>query len=331
MAKNQILTSSDHHANWNALDELFQIAQEKEIPFVINGDIIGDYNFDEIKSQLNLKYPYEVLREPLEEITKELTISTNTMRLKALYQIIIKFHAKILAKLIDKYQVKTYFLLGNHEPANFVDLTIQYLENKSLLKDLGKIEKIENANGIRIAGIPNVCAIMPFISDIFTDEETLKMFPHQMEDKPLLFKNITKEYLTNSTEHLYDSDWIRIMKDENDFPELDIFFTHGQIGIGAWRDDKQASEMPTLHAAAKLSEISKLTIDGHLHSTHQMKNPLDKETIRAVGNKGFILTKKENGEIEKELIKVDAPYDNRGKVNLNHLDLEQEIFNELLN
>ena len=64
---NQILTSSDHHANWEALEELFKIANQKNIPFIINGDIIGDYNFEQIKDELNLKFPNEISTQVLQE------------------------------------------------------------------------------------------------------------------------------------------------------------------------------------------------------------------------------------------------------------------------
>jgi hypothetical protein len=328
MTKNQILTSSDHHANWDALEKLFQIAKEKEIPFVINGDIIGDYNFDDIKEELSLRYPSEIFGN---DFQTEMKKSTNILKLKSLYQIIIKTHAEKLGKLIEKYNVETYFLLGNHEPENFVDLTISKMKNKDLLKDLGKIKRIKEVNGIRIAGIPNVSAIMHFIYEIYSDSEINKMFNHQTgKTRPIVFRNVTKENIELSKGHENDEDWIRIMNDEDhENPDLDIFFTHGQVGTGAWRDDKICNEMPTLHASAKLSSISKLTIDGHLHTTHEMTNPLGKKTLRAVGNKGFLLTKNEYEEIEKELIEVDAEYDTRGKINLSHLNLEEEILNEM--
>lgn len=397
MTKNQILCSSDHHANWEALDKLYLIAKEKQIPFVINGDIIGDYNFEELKTNLDLKYPYEIenqilqknlsneifekyityiqikqnggdpsfllkqipehlqqnainqLKEIITQIeTKEFQNkikqilklnkfepieSEHKIKIKSLYNIIIKFHAKKLAELIEKHQVKTYFLLGNHEPENFVNLTKQNLkpENQHLLQNLGEINKIENANGINIAGVSNVRALMPFLHNIYNESELNKLFPHQLgQNRPILFKNVTSEHLQSSKEHTKDFDWIRIMENDNDKnQELDIFFTHGQIGIGAWRDEKQCNEMPTLHVAAMLSELAKLTVDGHLHTTHQMKNPLNKETIRAVGNKAFILTKTKDNEIQKELLEVDAPYDTRGKINLEHLNIEKEILKEI--
>lgn len=399
---NQILTSSDHHANWEALEELFKIANQKNIPFVINGDIIGDYNFEEIKDKLNLKFPYEISNLILEEnLGEELfekyiaysqieqsggdvsrllhqvpdhlkqnaienfqkiinqiqteefqnklnlifknnptehIISEHNIKLKSLYQIIVKLHAKKLAELINKYKVQTYFLLGNHEPINFVNLTKQELNklnpnNNNLLKDLGQINQIENANGINIAGVPNVCALMPFLTQIYNNEELDKMFSHQRgQSRPILFGDI-KNKSKLSDDYTKDFDWIRIMENkqnpENKDKQIDIFFTHGQVGRGAWRDDKFANEMPTLHVAAMLSELSQITIDGHLHTTHQMINDLEKPTIRAVGNKAFLLTKNKNNKIEKELIEVNAQYDSRGKIDLNQIDLHKEILNEI--
>ncbi len=393
---NQLLTSSDHHANWTALNELFKIAKQKNIPFVINGDIIGDYNFETIKEELNLKFPNEIseltLKENLSEelfetyitysqiqqaggdasrllhqvpqhlqqqaINKlndviktvqteqfqnninnilknnptEHIISEHKIKLQTLYQIIVKLHAKKLAELITKHQVKTYFLLGNHEPINFVNLTKQFLSEKDqkLLIDLTSINKIQNANGIKIAGVPNVCALMPFLTEIYEESELDKMFSHQRgQQRPILFGNIKNKINDkNNTEHTTDFDWIRIM--ENNTQEFDVFFTHGQVGKGAWRDDKYCNEMPTLHVAAMLSELSQITIDGHLHTTHQMTNDLGKQTLRAVGNKGFILTKNEKtNTIEKELIETTAEYDSRGKIDLKDLDMHNEILTEV--
>lgn len=330
MVKNQILTSSDHHANWDALEKLFEIAKIRDIPFVINGDIIGDYNFEHLRENLNLRYSDEFPNPS--EITASMQILMHRTKLKKLYELIITIHAEKLAHLIDKYEVLTYFLIGNHEPIHFVELVKLKLKNKNLIKDVGKLEKIEEINGVRIAGIPNVCALMPFLSEIYSDNEINQIFSHQTGTKrPILFGNVTKEHLLNSEEHLTDPDWIRIMTHENHSnPDLDVFFSHGQIGIGAWRDSKFCDEMPTLHAAAALSNHAKITIDAHLHSTHEMKNSLGKETIRAVGNKGFLLTKNDYGEIEKELVSVDAPYDSRGKIDLSHLDLEEVIQSNII-
>lgn len=394
MTENQILVSSDHHANWDALEKLFQIAKEKEIPFVINGDIIGDYNFEQLAGELNLKFPYEIQNEKLqkmlgeeifeqymlysqikqnggdasfllrqipeylqqETIAKikgtisyiesqefqnkiknlnlekktEHIISNHKIQLKALYKLIVKFHAKDFAELIDKYKTKTYFLNGNHEPIYFQNLVKQFLKNKELLVDLNHTNGIQNANGITLAGISNVSALMPFLNQIFNSKELNKDFSHQRGiERPILFRNVTEENLINSKDHEKDFEWLKIMPKGKE--EFDVFLTHGQVGIGAWRDTKQCNEMPTLHIAAMLSSLAKLTIDGHLHTTHQMKNPLNKETIRAVGNKAFLLTKNNDGEIQKELIEVDAEYDSRGKYNFSNHNLKELILNEVFN
>ncbi|MDA3856041.1 MAG: metallophosphoesterase family protein [Candidatus Woesearchaeota archaeon] len=72
MNKNKLLVSSDHHANWEALEKLFEYAKINKIPFVINGDVIGDYNFEELAKSLDLKFPYEITNEkPNELLTSE--------------------------------------------------------------------------------------------------------------------------------------------------------------------------------------------------------------------------------------------------------------------
>lgn len=392
MTTNQILISSDHHANWDALEKLFQIAEEKNIPFIINGDIIGDYHFEDLASNLELKFPHEIREDKLKEsLGKEIfekymiyseivqnngdmssllrqtpehlreksiekirgiveyiessafkekmknvninseynsIISNHKIQLRALYETIIKFHAKDLANLIDTYKVETYFLNGNHEPVYFPKMVNNYLENKNLFKDLGEENGIIDINGMRVCGVSNVCSLMPFLEDLYSKTELDRDFSHQRgENRPLLYGNVNNEHLLSSNAHTSDSDWVRIMKNKKE--NFDLFVTHGQIGIGAWRSDKNASEMPTLHVAAMLSSLSKLTVDGHLHSTHQMKNPLGRDTIRAVGNSAFLLTK-EGEEIKKEKISVDAPYDNRGKYDFENVDLKKLISEKIV-
>ena len=57
---NAFITSSDHHAHFDCLEEIFKTAKEKEIPFVCGGDIIGDYNFENIVHLLGYRMPNEI-------------------------------------------------------------------------------------------------------------------------------------------------------------------------------------------------------------------------------------------------------------------------------
>ncbi len=57
---NAFITSSDHHAHFECLDEIYKIAKEREIPFVCGGDIIGDYNFENISHLLGYRMPSEI-------------------------------------------------------------------------------------------------------------------------------------------------------------------------------------------------------------------------------------------------------------------------------
>lgn len=387
---NAFITSSDHHAHFECLDEIYKIAKEKEIPFVCGGDIIGDYNFENISHLLGYKMPSEipglilkrdlsqedisiysqyqrfsqfgttiedviqnisnhqqltdVMKEQITSLFKEVqekqidskvkeiieknstTIQTITsemrIKLQLLFQIILELHAKQLAELIDKYQVTTYFLNGNHEPAQFPQLVKSLVKNKKLFIDLGAEQGVSNINGITIAGVSNVNALMPHLHEIYLPQELNSLFIHQRARRAIVPGEPKIEFL--NTEQTIkdleqDFDWQRLKG--NEIKDLDVFISHGQVGQGAWRDDKKANLMPTLLIAAKLSSLSKLTIDCHLHTTYEMKNSLGVKTIRAVGNKAYIVSKNQDlGDLETELVEFNKEYNSRGEI---MLDLEQ--------
>lgn len=387
---NAFITSSDHHAHFECLDEIYKIAKEREIPFVCGGDIIGDYNFENISHLLGYRMPSEipglilkrdlsqediniysqyqrfsqfgttiedviqnisnhqqltdVMKEQITSLFKEVqekqidskvkeiieknstTIQTITsemrIKLQLLFQIILELHAKQLAELIDKYQVTTYFLNGNHEPAQFPQLVKSLVKNKKLFIDLGAEQGVSNINGITIAGVSNVNALMPHLHEIYLPQELNSLFIHQRARRAIVPGEPKIEFL--NTEQTIkdleqDFDWQRLKG--NEIKDLDVFISHGQVGQGAWRDDKKANLMPTLLVAAKLSSLSKLTIDCHLHTTYEMKNSLGVKTIRAVGNKAYIVSKNQDlGDLETELVEFNKEYNSRGEI---MLDLEQ--------
>lgn len=324
--QNQLLISSDHHANWDALEKLFQLAKEKKIPFIINGDIVGDYNFEQLAINLNYKLPYYV--NPAGQLVKIKISQQDQKQLRALYVCILEAHAKKLAQFIEQYQTKVYYLNGNHEPNNFVEIVKLHLKSKEQITDLGTEQGITNINGIKIAGISNVNALMPFLGQIYDDEKLDRMFSHQRSNRAILHENVTPGGIAQSELEIQkDTDWIRISNQSN-INDLDIFITHGQIGRGAWRADRQANEMPTLAVAAKLSSIAKITIDGHLHTTFGMRGPFDKPILRAVGNQGLLISK-ENNNMNYEKIKVDAEYDGRHGMEFNINELQKEITKKL--
>ncbi|MFT4311291.1 MAG: metallophosphoesterase [Candidatus Woesearchaeota archaeon] len=289
----KILTSSDHHGNWESLEHWFKYASKHNLPFIIPGDVVGDYNFEELAIKKGLKLPNIQIE------------NENTKKLKKLFNQILEYHAKKLANLIEKYKVKTYFLLGNHEPIYFPELVNKNLKQKELFIDLLKEKGLTKINGFKICAISNTYQLMYFLSYIYTEKELEEMFPHQLMQRPTII-NFNKEKLKEYKEPYEDPDWIRINQDEID--DLDIFITHGQIGRGAWRKEKYATELPTLLSAAKLSAKAKITIDAHLHTTHTMRNCLEKPTIRAVGNKAFLIEKDKENQLSIEELECDAPY-----------------------
>ena len=387
---NAFITSSDHHAHFDCLEEIFKTAKEKEIPFVCGGDIIGDYNFENIVHLLGYRMPSEIpglilqrdmekediqtyseyqrlaqfgttaldviqkisshqqlsdemkeqitslfkqiqekqLETKVKEIIKKNATSIQTItsemriKLQLLFQIILEVHAQKLAELINKYQVTTYFLNGNHEPAQFPQLVKSLVNNKELFIDLGAEQGISNINGLSVAGVSNVNALMPHLHEIYLPQELDSLFIHQRARRAVVPFEPKREFLDNEQTKKdleQDFDWQRLNGSE--IKNLDVFISHGQVGQGAWKDGKKANLMPTLLVAAKLSSLSKLTIDCHLHTTYEMKNSLGVNTIRAVGNKAYIVSREENsGNLNTELIEFDTPYNARGEI---MLDLEQ--------
>ena len=291
--ENAILTSSDHHANWEALEYWFKVAQEKSVPFVINGDVVGDYNFEGVALNMGLTVP-----------DKYSPTYKHNGALKELYRAMIALHAKKLAELIDKYNVLTVFLLGNHEPVFFCNLVKYFLKNKDLFIDLNSHKGVLDLNGIMVAGIPNTGHLQSYCHGILSDGEISRVFAHLRTQRDLI-SNFDKDKIESLNDPVRDVDWQRIFGDSP--RNIDVFFTHGQIGRGAWREDKFADEMPTLVAAAKLSLLSKLTIDAHLHTSHKMKNVLGRPTLRAVGNNALLLFKEDNNMFFEEL-SCDAPF-----------------------
>lgn len=394
--KNAIFCSSDHHANWKCLEGLFEIAKKKKVPFVINGDLIGDYNFEEIVRSLGLLFPYEVsalkvqnclsndeieqistyqfleknnmnfdcILNQVEESQKENVtnqledmvdfiesedfqcklediqefceveskpqISENKLKLRALYKIIVNEHAKLLATLIDKYKVETYFVLGNHEPFDFCSIVKKFLKNKELFFDLTSQKGICEVNGVKICAVSNVKALMPFLNHIYSEKELDSMFFHQRgQEREILFRNVNVESL-DEKKCENDIDFQRIVKNSEDICDLDVFFTHGQIGQGAWSKDRKANEMPTLHIAGILSNYAKITVDGHLHTSFEMQSPFSKPLIRAVGNKGYLIKKDSKTNLSYELLDVNFKYNNRGGLEFRDLEvLKKEILKEI--
>lgn len=386
---NSFITSSDHHAHFDCLEEIYKYAKEKDLPFVCGGDIIGDYNFENIVHLLGYRMPSSIpslflqkemhvddlgiyseyqrlaqfgisseevisklsqhqeinedmknqistlfkkvqeknldskVQEIIEKNATSIQTITSEMRIKLqfLFQIIVEVHAQKLAELIDKYQVKTYFLNGNHEPSQFPTLVSSLVQSKELFIDLGAEVGVSNINGLSVAGVSNVNAIMGHVHEFYLPQELDSLFIHQRARRAIIPVEPTREGLENEQtikDLEGDFDWQRLQGDE--IKDLDVFISHGQIGQGAWRDDKKANLMPTLLVAAKLSSLSKITIDCHLHTTHVMKNSLGIKTLRAVGNKAYVIKREETGELGGELVEFDTPYNSRGEV---MLDLEQ--------
>ncbi len=311
---NKILISSDHHANWEVLEHWFKYADKNKLPFLIPGDVVGDYNFELIIGAKKLYLPQnfdEQKAKPLQQIFEEL----------------VDYHAKKFASYIDKYKVKTYFLLGNHEPTYFNELVLKYLKNKELFTSLNSVKGIIDINGFKIAAISNTNHLMYFLNHIYSQSKLNEMFSHMRTQRQVVM-DFDPDKINSLEDPKDDFDWKRL--NASNIKELDLFITHGQIGRGAWRKEKYASEVPTLLSAAKLSLKSKLTIDAHLHTSHKMRNCLGKPTLRAVGNKALLLEKDSDGQISFEDLETQIPYIPKKGIDPTELGIKASKIDELI-
>ena len=230
-------------------------------------------------------------------------IQENTTKIRALYSVFMDEEAKRFAEELNKYSnVKVLFNKGNHENVFFVENVKQYLTNQEQIIDLSEYEtalniKNSKGNNLSIGAMTNCAQFMPYISEIFSEEEIGELYSHTFTEKD--FKK-----------------------------SLDVFLSHGQVGKPVGVD--KAFEVPYLESAKKASLEAKLTVEGHIHNKYEGKNEFGKDLVRAAGEEAVIITK--NGEkLEKKWIKLGSGY-NGGHSNpvLKTADYYKQRVEELL-
>lgn len=241
-----------------------------------------------------------------ENLVKEkgVEIQENTTKIRALYSVFMDEEAKRFAEELNKYSdVKVLFNKGNHENVFFVENVKQYLTNQEQIVDLSEYENvlnIKNSKGgnLSLGAMTNCAQFMPYIQEIFSEEEIGQLYSHTFTEKNFKGKG------------------------------LDIFLSHGQVGKPVGID--KAFEVPYLPSAKKTSLEAKLTVEGHIHNKYEGKNEFGKDLVRTAGEEAVIITK--NGEkLEKNWIKLGSGY-NGGHSNpvLKTADYYKQRVEELL-
>lgn len=276
------------------LEEVIKYSQNKE--------------FSEKINSVNEKF----IKEKGDEITE------NTAKNQLFYQVFMDAEAQNMASKLNKYSdTKVLFNKGNHENTMFVEQVRQYLTNKEQIVDLTEFEglytiKQENNQEMTLAGMTNSVQNMPYLSEIMSDEELGFMYSHMNIDdikkKSIMSGNKSKDDLKNLEKLIkQDSDYNKIFK-ENE-KSLDIFLTHGQVGMPVFENpEKQGIKIPYHGVAAYLSDKAKLTVEGHIHSYFEGKNSFGDNMIRPAGRYGSIIKKDEKGNLITKKIELDSNY-----------------------
>ena len=247
---------------------------------------------------------------------KEDEVIYNQTRLNILYHVFMDEEAKQLANLINYSGTYTIFNLGNHENALFVNQVRQYLDDPSKIIDATHHQgyiTINQSNGqqMTLAGMTNCVQSMPYLQDVLASEQeynflTSHMGVDEIKSQTILQGDETQEKL-NSLENLIkqDLDYKRIIRGEE--KPLDIFLSHGQIGKVLTNNNK-GFDVPYFGVAAYMSNLANLTIEGHIHSKYDGVNSFGNNMIRAAGEDAAIISKDEQGNLQKGWITIDEEF-----------------------
>ncbi|MCA9497154.1 MAG: hypothetical protein KC589_09485 [Nanoarchaeota archaeon] len=376
------LVISDVHGKMDTVKKALSYSAANDYALTVNGDIVNDYSFTNLISQMGYKSPNEIQMEYLsqnlsqndlqtfilarnaaqygidailnqvpqaqrkeaqkqiEEVLKysqtELfqkrvqniaenmmlekgeEMQNNALKMRALYEVFMDEEAKRFANELNNYsEVKVLFNKGNHENVYFVEQVRQYLDNQEQIIDLNEHKgyvTLKSKSGLEttLAAMTNSAQMMPYLSEIFSEEELYQLYSHMLPDenkmKSMMFGDQSIEEL-KQLESIYKEDWdYKRIKEQNADKDLDIFLTHGQVGK-PMTNNNRAYDVPYYASAAALSLESKLTVEGHIHSNYEGQNSFGVDMVRAAGSDAAIIEKDENGQIQTTWLKIDETHD----------------------
>ena len=314
--------------NYSLEDMLSQVPNEHREEAKKTLEEVINYSNTEIFQKRIQKVISDFEKEKKEEVKK------SQLKLRALYDIIMDEEARKFAHELNKFKNrKVGFLNGNHENAYFVELVKQYLENKEQIIDLTKHRgyitiKDSNDNKTTIAGMTNCSQYMPYLSEIFSQDELSILYSHmnidQVKEKSLLIGEISKEELEKYRELIQQDPDYRRIKEGNLEKKLDIFVSHGQIGKPMSHSNYQLYDVPYFASAAILSNEADLTIEGHIHNQYEGPNSFGKKLIRAAGENAVIIRKDKDGKLKTKWVKITNRKNYTPSYDLKYLNIRIE-------
>ena len=247
------LVISDVHGKMDTVKKALDYSAANDYALTVNGDIVNDYSFTNLISQMGYKSPNEIqmeyfsqnlsqndlqaliiarntsqygldailgqipenqrkeaqtqIEEALKHSQTELfqkrvqkvadnlmeekgaEMQDNAIKMRALYDVFMDEEAKRFAQELNQYDnVKVLFNKGNHENTYFVEQVRQYLDNKEQIIDLNGHEgyvTLKSKSGLEttMAAMTNSAQMMPYLSEIFQEEELYQLYSHMLPDK----------------------------------------------------------------------------------------------------------------------------------------------------
>lgn len=243
----------------------------------------------------------------------------------ALYELFFEENAKQVAEICNEFSDVTIGIgKGNHEPVYFSYDITKHLNNKNQLIDLnmqrGKvIVKDNQGQEISFGAVANTVSSTRCLSSIFPGDYSSLLYHHMSPtvENSFVEGELTKDKIENAN---YQDEYYKRIHDSN-VDNLDILFSHGQIGKAMYSETQEAYQMPYLASAGKLSLEAKLTVEGHIHSSY-----FGDDKIRPVGNQGARIYKDEQGNIKYDRIQFKSEFlADKEPVNINIDDMKKKI------
>lgn len=319
------------------LDYFSQNLSEKDLETLSLVQTVEQYGIENILSQIpenqkenfknnleeTLRYAQsDLFKTQINQVSENLItekgeeIQENSLKFRALYDVFMDEEARRFANQLNQYSdVTVLFNKGNHENVFFVEQVRQYLDNKNQIIDLSNSKgvytiKSSLGNEINVAGLTNCSQFMPYLEQIIAPEEIQQLYSHMSLDevqiKSLLQGDVTIEDLDKLKDFYSKDKEFRRIKDNLNGKNIDILYSHGQIGTPMGLSN--ARDVPYLSSAAALGLESKLIVEGHIHNKFEGKNSFGVDMIRSAGEIASIITKDKEGNLEKSFIRVGENY-----------------------
>lgn len=338
-----MIVGSDYHGNYDLIKSGMKYANDNNLMYVVNGDIVNDYSFQKLYADMGYKAPSEIQMEYLSD-----NLSKQDLEALMLYQNVAQYGKDALLSNVPESNRK--------QAESQLDEIMKYAQSELFQSRIKKVtESFVNEKGQEIQ---DSALKLRALYDVFMDEEARRfaevaneyggiigfnggnhenayfvdMVKQYMdnpdniidlnkEKSPLKLQNSSGEYLkigamTNCAQfmpylnEIFSPEELGMLYshtyEEKHMEDLDVFISHGQIGKPMGINN--ARDVPYLDSAKQNSLEAKLTVEGHIHNKFDGENSYGRPMVRAAGEEAVVIYK-EDGDVKKEWVKLGEGYE----------------------